>query len=203
MTKLTLDMRGKACPEPVIETRKTLADAAVSFLAVLVDNEGSAENVARCARQLGCDVSLEQEELFFRLMLRRDPSKVPVSESLEPVLSTCGLGSDVVVMISSSTLGEGSEELGRLLMVAFLKTIGKVAPRPKTLVFMNAGVHLTTQGSEVLEALRELEGRGVKIWSCGTCLDYYQIKGRLAVGTISNMLDIASVLVAADRVIRP
>jgi selenium metabolism protein YedF len=196
-------MRGKPCPEPVIETRKALANGEVSFLTVLVDNEGSAENVARCARQLACDVSLEQEAGFFRLMLRRDPSMTPVSDNLEPAPSTCGLGSDVVVLISSKNLGDGSEELGRLLMVAFLKTIGKVVPRPKTLVFMNAGVQLATQGSEVLEALRELEGQGTKIWSCGTCLDYFQLKDQLAVGSISNMFDIASVLFAADRVIRP
>jgi hypothetical protein len=68
---------------------------------------------------------------------------------------------------------------------------------------MNAGVQLATQGSEVLEALRELEGQGTKIWSCGTCLDYFQLKDQLAVGSISNMFDIASVLFAADRVIRP
>lgn len=200
----TLDMRGRACPDPVIETQKALADGSITTLVVLVDHEGSAENVARAAGQLGCSVSLEQEQGYLRLVLTRQASVVPVLPvGIEAVIAPGSGGFDLVVLMASSTLGEGSQDLGRLLMVAFLKTLGKVTPRPRTLVFLNSGVRLTTTGSEVIEALTALEEQGARIWSCGTCLDYYGLSDKLAVGTVSNMFDIASALVAADRVIRP
>ncbi|MCU0664178.1 MAG: sulfurtransferase-like selenium metabolism protein YedF [Myxococcota bacterium] len=180
-----------------------MADNAIAMLVVLVDNEGSAENVARAGRQLGCAVSLEQEAGFFALRLSRTPESPPPCLGTEPFVPACGPGSDVVVMIASNALGQGPEALGRLLMIAFLKTLSKVVPRPRTLVLLNSGVQLATSSSEVKGALQELEQQGVRIWSCGTCLDYYHLKDDLAVGTVSNMFDIASALVAADRVIAP
>jgi len=64
-------------------------------------------------------------------------------------------------------------------------------------------VRLTTTGSELIEDLRALERQGMEIISCGTCLDYYGLRGALEVGIVSNMYEIASVLVNADRVVRP
>jgi intracellular sulfur oxidation DsrE/DsrF family protein len=58
------------------------------------------------------------------------------------------------------------------------------------LLFVNSGVFLTTEGSESLEALKELEKRGVEILSCGTCLDYYHLKEKLMVGKVTNMFEI-------------
>ena len=87
-------------------------------------------------------------------------------------------------------MGKGSEELGKILMKSFVYTLTEATPYPSTLVFFNSGVYLTCEGSEVLEDLRKLEAEGVEIISCGTCLDYYEIKDKLKVGEISNMYTI-------------
>ena len=76
-------------------------------------------------------------------------------------------------------------------------------PPPATLIFANSGVRLTTEGSELIDDLAALAAAGMNIVSCGTCLDYYGLVDSLRVGVPSNMYEIASLLVAADRVVRP
>ena len=97
----------------------------------------------------------------------------------------------------------GDEQLGRVLMRAFVKTLKELDPLPERLIFVNSAVRLTTKGSELIADLRELESRGVRILSCGTCLDYYQLKDVLEIGTVTNMHEIVTSLIAADRVLKP
>lgn len=101
---------------------------------------------------------------------------------------------NVVVYIASDLLGKGDEQLGRILMCAFLKTLKDVAPLPNTMIFINSGVRLTTAGSDVIDDLSSLANLGVMIISCGTCLDYYRLKDALQVGTVTNMYEIAATL---------
>ena len=89
------------------------------------------------------------------------------------------------------------------MMVAFVKTLKEIVPRPSSLVLMNGGVKLAVQGSELVEAIAELEGLGVEVLVCGTCLDFYKLTGEVAAGTVSNTFEILSVLAAADSVLSP
>ena len=100
-------------------------------------------------------------------------------------------------------MGTGSEELGRLLMKACINTLEELSPRPAVLVFYNAGVKLACKGSPVLSSLVELEAQGTKLLVCGTCLDYFKLKENLAVGTVSNMLDILQMIASGDPIISP
>jgi selenium metabolism protein YedF len=86
-------------------------------------------------------------------------------------------------------------------MRSFLHTLGEVSPCPEVLVLINTGVRLVVEGSPVLEDLRALAERGVEILACGTCLEYFQAKERVAVGTVSNMYTIAETLLGAARVV--
>ncbi len=98
---------------------------------------------------------------------------------------------EVVVYINSQFLGVGEDALGTLLMRAFLKTLARTRrSRPYRIIFINSGVRLTSEGSEVLETLKTLSEKGAEILSCGTCLDFYGLKEKLKVGVISNMYDI-------------
>ena len=76
-------------------------------------------------------------------------------------------------------------------------------PMPERAVFMNAGVKLTTEGSELLDEIRALEDAGVRVLSCGTCLDYFHLKDNLKVGQVTNMQDTVAALMTADWVVRP
>jgi selenium metabolism protein YedF len=109
----------------------------------------------------------------------------------------------MIVYINSNLLGVGEEALGTILMRSFLKTLLDFEQVPSRLIFVNSGVRLTTEGSEVLESLRALYEKGAEIPSCGTCLDFYQLKEKLKVGVVSNMFVIAQSLMEADRLIRP
>jgi selenium metabolism protein YedF len=111
--------------------------------------------------------------------------------------------SENVVSITSEIMGSGSDELGLLLMQAFINTLTKQDELPKTIIFYNAGVKLCANDSPVIETLKSLENSGVKLLSCGTCLDYYDLKESLGVGIISNMHDIQSTLFSATRIITP
>lgn len=205
MTRKTIDVRGKDCPQPVIETRQALQNREISSLKVLVSDEASAENVARTGRSLGCDVKLEDLGAGgLCIVLNRGETEIGVvSEGVAVSSNSCGSPTEVVVLVASDRFGQGDDELGRILMLAFVKTLATVVPRPRKLIFLNSGVKLTTEGSDLVEAIGSLENSGMEVLSCGTCLDFYGLKERLQVGTVSNMFDIASALVNADRVIRP
>lgn len=204
-----IDARGMACPVPVVQTRKALAKPGAKKVQVLVDNEASCENVARMARSMGWRAEVDRSSAEgIRLLLTVGDEAVGGQEA-EPASEagghpdTCRPGSSVVVLLSSSEFGSGDERLGQILMRALVKTLYDVVPRPTAIIFVNAGVELTTEGSELIEDIRKLEQDGVQIFSCGTCLDFYHLKEKLRVGKVSNMFEIVSLLVSADRVVRP
>lgn len=108
-----------------------------------------------------------------------------------------------VLLVANDEFGHGSSELGQILMRSFLKTVAGSEQKPAVAIFMNAGVRLTTEGSELLDEIRALEDAGVRVLSCGTCLDYFHLKDNLKVGKITNMQDTVAALMAADWVVRP
>ncbi|MDM7915574.1 MAG: sulfurtransferase-like selenium metabolism protein YedF [Candidatus Eisenbacteria bacterium] len=108
-----------------------------------------------------------------------------------------------VLLFTSDRLGDGPEELGRVLIRSFLKVQKELAPLPWRMLILNSAIHLTIQGSPVAEDLRELEAAGVEVLSCGTCLDFFRAKDRLVAGRVSNMREISESLLRASRVVRP
>lgn len=111
--------------------------------------------------------------------------------------------SSIVVLIANDEIGTGPSELGKILMRSFLKTLKEVEPMPQRMIFLNAGVRLVAEGSDLLDDLAALQGMGIDLAACGTCLDYFHLKERVKVGRVSNMMEIASALLGADKVVRP
>jgi tRNA 2-thiouridine synthesizing protein A len=201
--QLTIDARGLACPEPVLRARAALAKSAAAEIAVLVDNDAAIENVSRTARAAGCELRVEDRGGHTAVVLVRGAAAAgaPAGAAADAV-ACCG-APRVAVLLASATIGHGDDDLGRLLMIAFVKTLKSLDPRPRTLLLMNGGVRLAAEGSELVDALRELEAEGAELLVCGTCLDFFRLKEKLRAGRVSNMFEIASRLVAADRVLRP
>ncbi|MDI6790901.1 MAG: sulfurtransferase-like selenium metabolism protein YedF, partial [Thermodesulfobacteriota bacterium] len=108
-----------------------------------------------------------------------------------------------VLVFKSDQMGTGDAALGKILIQALLKTLISLDAKPNKLIFYNRGLYLTTEDSEVLPALKDLAANGMEILVCGTCLDYYHLKEKLAVGTISNMFSILETMAKADKVIFP
>ena len=198
---LEIDCRGKACPEPVILTKDALAQIKEGELTILVDNPSSSENVERFAQSQGCLVKVERRDQDFLLHIEK--RKAPVGSDEEILVREKKGAEKVVVYINSHLLGIGDEALGSFLMKAFLKTLLDLETKPYRLILINSGVQLASEGSKVLETLKELFEKGVEIVSCGTCIDFYGLKDKMKVGVISNMFDITQSLLGADRLIRP
>jgi len=193
-----IDCRGLACPQPVITTKQALDRIQEGELIVIVDNTVSCNNVERFAQSQGCSVEIKEEGDDFHLRIQKRKSSLPSVPFQEEKKVK-----NVVVYINSQLMGIGEEALGAILMRSFLKTLVDIETKPSRLILINSGVRLSSEGSEVLEALQGLSEKGVEILSCGTCLDFYGLKEKVKVGKISNMYDIAQSLLEADRLIRP
>ncbi|HOO90750.1 MAG TPA: sulfurtransferase-like selenium metabolism protein YedF [Syntrophales bacterium] len=188
-----IDARGLACPQPVIMTKKTIESG--KDCVVIVDNEAARDNVCRMATNLGCETDVEEREGYFRIRVTRGTARKE-KKSVAPATGP------TVVVFPCDRMGKGDDELGNILIRGFLHTLGEISPKPDVMIFFNAGVKLTTEGSDVIEDLRALEGEGVKILVCGTCLDFFGLKDRLQAGIISNMYDIAETMLSAGKVVR-
>jgi len=105
-----------------------------------------------------------------------------------------------VILIQSEVLGRGDDELGMLLMANFLRLLGESREKPDTLVFWNAGVRLVCEGSWALEHLKKLEGQGVEILACTTCLEYFELTDKLKVGKPTTMLRSIQSMLNSDMV---
>lgn len=193
-----VDCRGLACPEPVMTTKKALDQLKEGELLVIVDNAVSCNNVERFAQSQGCSVEVEQrgKDLSLRIRKGRGRQETEAPQEKEKVRK-------VVVYINSHLMGGGDEALGAFLMKAFLKTLVDLETKPNRLILINSGVQLASEGSKVLDSLSALSEKGVEILSCGSCLDFYGLKGKLKVGVVSNMVEIIQSMMEADRLIRP
>jgi len=201
-SRRVLDARGLACPQPVILTRKALAEGGFSELEVIVNTSSGRENVARFAGHAGCTIgSIEESSEETRIVIQprvanlSDPTS---TESLteatmppvEPGIQT--------ILLSSRTIGRGDDELGALLMRAFLYTLTESETPPQRVLLMNSGVTLAAEGSVHLENLRRLVDLGVEILACGACLEFYKLTDQLAVGRVSNMQEITEFLLQGN-----
>jgi len=106
-----------------------------------------------------------------------------------------------VVFVNSERIGEGDDELGAKLMGSFFYSLARSENTPDAIVFMNGGVRLTCKKSPVLNDIRLLAVDGVKVYSCGTCLDFFGLKDALAVGEVGTMPDTTAMFMAADSVV--
>ena len=198
---MTIDARGKACPQPVVLALHALADLKEGeVLEVWVDNDAAVENLKRMAAQKGRPASVQPESDFWRVLIG-EGAQDAVQRAAQPGCGCTVMGADAVVAVGTDVMGLGSEELGRALLKSFLYALAQLETPPRTLLFFNGGAKLTVEGSQSLEDLRELESRGTEILTCGTCLDYYGLKEKLAVGSITNMYRIAEILTQADRLV--
>lgn len=112
-------------------------------------------------------------------------------------------GSHIVVAIGSATMGEGDPKLGQVLMKGFIYGLAQQENLPECVLFYNGGAQYTCEGSVSLEDIKSLADRGVEILTCGTCLDYYQLKDKLAVGQVTNMYAIVEKMMGATQLVKP
>lgn len=172
-----INARGWECPKPVIETKRFLDASGMNEVTTIVDNQIAVDNMTNYAKSQGFDVTVDKKDNVWY---------VHVVRGANAKASQSGSG-DLVIVITTNKLGNGSDDLGENLMKSYLYALTEAAVKPKTLIFMNGGVFLTTNGSAVLESLDALELTGVEIISCGACLNFFGLENEVAVGSVSNM----------------
>ena len=193
-----IDARGLACPAPVLQAKNVIEDKNLNSIKVLVDNEASRQNVSRFLKSQGFEVSVQEREGDFHVTGRREAGVEPEGVVAEKPDAE---KKKIMVMVANNCMGHGDDELGSKLMVSFLKTIKEMGDELWRLVFVNNGVKLTIDSSEVLSVLKEYEKDGLHILVCGTCLTYFNLLDKKQVGQTTNMLDIVTAMQLADKVI--
>ena len=201
-----IDCMGMACPAPVINAKKAIESFEEDGqLTVKVDNEIAVQNLTRLAEHKGFAVnSVKNGDADFAVIMQVKAQAAAPGENEEGwACYPDARQKDTVVVISANVMGTGDEALGKKLIGAFIYALTSQDSVPDKIICYNSGVYLTTEGSPALDDLKSLEAAGVKIMSCGTCLDFYGLKDKLQVGIISNMYDIVEAQMNAGTIIRP
>ena len=206
---ITVNAMGDTCPIPVIKAQNAIkALTGAEEVEILVDNEVAVQNLTKLAGSLGCAVKSEKKaEGEYRVVISVGEEKVQKTAEIsgdQAETSCIPDGRDnTVIVIASNKMGDGEEELGKVLMKGYLYALTQLEKLPKTILFYNSGAFLTCEGSDSLEDLKSLEAQGVEIFTCGTCLNFYGITEKLKVGTVTNMYVIAEKMSGAGRVVKP
>ena len=194
---MVVDARNKACPQPVVMAVNALRELSEGETAeVQVNEKVAVENLKRMANGKGYPVVVRQngDEWTVTITKQGEGANTPESGDEKPEEITCapkGINEVIVVATDRFGQGDGNPQLGKTLIKSYLYALAQQDILPTTMIFLNGGAHLTAEGSESLEDLKSLENRGVQIFTCGICAEFYQVKDKIKVGVISNMYDIA------------
>ena len=203
--KKMIDCKGMACPLPVVNAKKASEGLnSGDVLTVLVDNEIAAQNLTRFAEHKGFGVSAEKKaEKEYAVIMRIAGGEAEPAREEEAACVMDLRRKGMLVVLSANVMGTGDPKLGTSLMKAFVFALTKQDHLPDTILCYNTGAYLTCEGADTLEDLKLLESEGVTILTCGTCLDFYGLKEKLAVGSVTNMYDIVERMENAAQIIRP
>ena len=222
---IKVNAMGDTCPIPVIKTKNAIKEMnGAGEVEVLVDNEIAVQNLTKMAKQKQYECKSEKLSGDEYRVIITVPAKgqeegndasrkgdaaqtgaaPEASRAAED--TACipdGRRKKKIVVLRSGKMGEGNDELGAVLMKGFIYALTELDQLPETILLYNGGAPLSCEGSDSLEDLKTLEAQGVEILTCGTCLNYYGLTDKLAVGSVTNMYAIAEKMSEADTIICP
>lgn len=203
---IQVNAMGDTCPIPVVKTKNAIKElgAAGGVVETRVDNEIAVQNLTKMANQKGYGVKSEKlGEHEFKVTMTVGEGADPIPAD-EPTVCAVPAGQkNIVAVVSAGVMGSGDDKLGTALLKSFLYALGQQDVLPRTVLFYNGGASVTCEGSASLEDLKSLEAQGVEILTCGTCLDFYGLKDKLAVGEVTNMYAIVEKMMGADLIVKP
>lgn len=222
---ITINAIGDTCPIPVVKTKKAIEKLEKpDTVETLVDNEIAVENLKKMASQMGFAVSDSRINSGYSVKITVDDidkindnkmSATNAKATSEAKANSIKTGADdmvscniknsgeKVVVIKTEFMGDGDNELGKVLIKGFIYALSQQDELPQTMLFYNGGAKITSEGSESIEDLKALEEKGVKIFTCGTCLNYYGLTEKLCVGEVTNMYEITKKMTEASLIVCP
>lgn len=192
---IKVDAIGDKCPVPVIKTKNALKEIESGVLEVLVDNEISMENVEKMCLEKKLSYSIVKDNNIYKISI------VKTDENKKESEEDTNLGT--VIVIDSDEMGKGDPKLGKALMKAFVYTLTELETLPETIILYNKGVFLAAEGSDSIEDLEKLSSLGVNIFSCGACVNFYELVEKVKIGSVTNMYNILNLQIKAKRIIKP
>jgi len=193
-----IDALGKACPLPVIETKKALREHEV--VQTLVDNEIATQNLKKMAEQLGYIYQMDQvAPNHYTVVISKANADLTdeIPQAAEPIATV----DDYIVVVDTNVMGRGSDELGKNLLKGFIYSLTEQDVLPEKVIFYNGGVQSVVEGAVSLEDIRGLAEQGVEIYACGACLNFYELTA--AVGEVTNMYRIVEMMRQAPKIVKP
>ncbi|WP_097028239.1 sulfurtransferase-like selenium metabolism protein YedF [Clostridium peptidivorans] len=189
-----INCKGLNCPEPVINTKKYFDSINQGEGTVIVDNEVAKNNIIKFAKNNNylSEIIKKESELYY----------IKVVKEAGNTKDKDLLNDGYTILVTTDKLGEGSEELGKILMKSYFYALSESDKLPTDIIFLNSGVFLTTEGSQILNILEAMSKKDIVISSCGTCLDFYNLKEKLKLGEISNMYFIVEKINNSTKVIK-
>ena len=198
MKTVKVDARGLTCPQPVVLSKKALAEIESGEVVVYVDNETARDNVKRMTENEGCTVKVKDGDDGFVLQI----TKLSSSKVSKELVTEKKVVKEILVYLFDSDFIGSNRELGKILVNGFLNAVNSLPKRKSKIVFISNGVKLAIKGSYVLDTLTKLKNSGFEILICGTCLDFFKIRDKVQVGTISNALEIMETLTNASKIVK-
>jgi len=201
-----VDTKGQQCPAPLIATKRALKDSKTGdSFEVMTDNKTALDNISRFLKDNQTAYSVTENSGVWIITVSKGNQDVALTDTEDyctPEIPHFSKG-DFIIVFNSDKMGEGDEELGRLLIANFIKAIKDLDVLPGKMVFYNNGVKLGSMDSSVYDHLKEIEKMGVTLLFCATCAKYYSLEEKIKVGTLSNMFEIAQVMASAGNIIKP
>lgn len=189
-----IDCKGLQCPLPVVKTKKYFDSIQSGESTIIVDNLVARNNIEKLATSSGYKCVVEESKELYYIKITKEKCEVLSVEINETKKFT--------LVVSTNKLGIGDDNLGDILMKSYIYALSEADLIPNDLIFINGGVKLTVESSPVLDSLKKLVERGANILVCGVCLDFFNIKGELSIGEISNMYTIVQLMNNADNTIK-
>lgn len=187
-----IDCKGLKCPQPVINTKKYFDSLEEGSATIIVDNDVANSNIAKFAQSNGLESSFDFKDGLYYIKVSKACNCIPMNFA----------DNNFVIVVSTDKLGVGSDDLGSTLMKSYFYALSESDRLPTDIIFLNGGVKLTVEDSDSLQSIKVLENKGVNILSCGTCLDFYNLKEKLAVGEITNMYTIVEKMNSSSNTIK-
>ena len=185
----TIDAKGIPCPKPLILTKTALTNASIDEeIEVLIDDEVAFHNITDFLKNNG--ITYTNDGMNFKIKKNKELSASSVEKSTGPVIAVA----------DKKFMGYGNEELGGLLLKAFLGALKDATPKPEALYCYNGGVYLGVE-EPYKTLLKELREAGIKVFFCGTCVKFYELKD-IKAEEQTNMLGIIEAMANASAVIR-
>ena len=142
----------------------------------------------------------EKDLNYYLRMIRGDFAELEEQEPQMVRVASAPSQKNIVILLSSTAIGTGNEELGKRLLRHFLEAVGHNRVKPRAVILVNSAVHLAVEEGEILHKLMILQEQGIKILVCVLSADEYKVEEQLKVGSVADMDAIAEHLLSAWKV---